>query len=104
METTKSVYICKYTAASLSYKNTNHPDYKLILLSMRKSFALLHAIVVMFAGVAQMVDSTFVAVYLSFFAIVSVVDQLGQLHAALGSVLSLFGLLHWLSILIVCPN
>ena len=96
METTRSAYICIYTAASPSDKNTSHPDHKPILSCMRKSYALLHAIVQMFASVAQKVESTFVVAHSSFFAIVGVVDQLGLLHAAPGSVLGLFGLLRWL--------
>ncbi|EPS94121.1 hypothetical protein FOMPIDRAFT_1026311 [Fomitopsis schrenkii] len=60
------------------------------------TFALLHSIVQTFGGVAQMLESTFMATHSSFFAMVGVVDQIGQLRAALGSVLGLFGLLRWL--------
>ncbi len=60
------------------------------------TFALLHSIVQTFTGVAQMIESTFVATHSSFFAMVGVVDQLGQLRNALGSVLGLFGLVKWL--------
>ncbi|CCM06625.1 uncharacterized protein FIBRA_08905 [Fibroporia radiculosa] len=60
------------------------------------TFALLHSIVQTFGGVAQMLESTFMATHSSFFAMVGVVDQIGQLRAALGSVLGLFGLVRWL--------
>lgn len=62
----------------------------------QNTFALLHSIVQTFGGVAQMLESTFMATHSSFFAMVGVVDQIGQLRAALGSVLGLFGLLRWL--------
>ncbi|KAF8189408.1 Peroxin 13, N-terminal region-domain-containing protein [Pholiota molesta] len=60
------------------------------------TFALLHSIVQTFTGVAQMLESTFMATHSSFFAMVGVVDQFGQLRNALGSVLGLFGLLRWM--------
>ncbi|EKM56902.1 uncharacterized protein PHACADRAFT_68884, partial [Phanerochaete carnosa HHB-10118-sp] len=56
------------------------------------TFALLHSIVQTFSGVAQMLESTFMATHSSFFAMVGVIDQFGQLRNALGSVLGLFGL------------
>lgn len=62
----------------------------------QNTFALLHSIVQTFGGVAQMLESTFIATHSSFFAMVGVVDQLGQLRSALGSVLGLFGLVRWL--------
>ncbi|TFK41754.1 Peroxin 13, N-terminal region-domain-containing protein [Crucibulum laeve] len=60
------------------------------------TFALLHSIVQTFSGVAQMLESTFMATHSSFFAMVGVIDQFGQLRNALGSVLGLFGLLRWM--------
>ncbi|TFK23500.1 hypothetical protein FA15DRAFT_670425 [Coprinopsis marcescibilis] len=60
------------------------------------TFQLLHSIVQTFSGVAQMIESTFMATHSSFFAMVGVVDQFGQLRNALGSVLGLFGLLRWM--------
>ena len=60
------------------------------------TFQLLHSIVQTFGGVAQMLESTFMATHSSFFAMVGVIDQFGQLRNALGSVLGLFGLLRWL--------
>ncbi len=60
------------------------------------TFALLHSVVQTFAGVAQMLESTFMATHSSFFALAGVVDQFAQLRNALGSVLGLFGLVRWL--------
>lgn len=60
------------------------------------TFALIHSIVQTFSGVAQMLESTFMATHSSFFAMVGVIDQFGQLRNALGSVLGLFGLLRWM--------
>ena len=60
------------------------------------TFALLHSVVQTFAGLAQMLESTFMATHSSFFALAGVVDQFAQLRNALGSVLGLFGLVRWL--------
>jgi peroxin-13 len=62
----------------------------------QQTFTLLHSIVQTFSGVAQMLESTFMATHSSFFAMVGVVDQFGQLRNALGSVLGLFGLVRWM--------
>jgi peroxin-13 len=43
-----------------------------------------------------MLESTFMATHSSFFAMVGVVEQFGQLRNALGSVLGLFGLVRWM--------
>ena len=64
------------------------------------TFQLLHSIVQTFGGVAQMLESTFMATHSSFFAMVGVIDQFGQLRNALGSVLGLFGLVRWIRDLI----
>jgi peroxin-13 len=61
-----------------------------------QTFALIHSIVQTFGGVAQMLESTFMATHSSFFAMVGVVDQFTMLRNALGSVLGVFGLLRWL--------
>ena len=60
------------------------------------TFTLLHSVVQTFAGLAQMLESTFMATHSSFFALAGVVDQFAQLRNALGSVLGLFGLVRWL--------
>lgn len=64
--------------------------------STQHTFALLQSIVQTFTGVAQMLESTFMATHSSFFAMIGVVDQFGQLRNALGSVLGLFGLIRWM--------
>lgn len=61
-----------------------------------QTFALLHSIVQTFSGVAQMLESTFMATHSSFFAMVGVIEQLGHLRNVLGSVLGLFGLVRWM--------
>ena len=47
-----------------------------------------------------MLESTFMATHSSFFAMVGVIDQFGQLRNVLGSVLGLFGLVRWIRDLI----
>lgn len=64
------------------------------------TFSLLHSIVQTFTGVAQMLESTFMATHSSFFAMVGVVEQFSHLRNALGSVLGLFGLVRWMKELI----
>lgn len=64
------------------------------------TFTLLHSIVQTFTGVSQMLESTFMATHSSFFAMVGVIEQFGQLRNALGSVLGLFGLLRWMKELV----
>ncbi|KAI6021651.1 hypothetical protein PISMIDRAFT_91656 [Pisolithus microcarpus 441] len=64
------------------------------------TFSLLHSIVQTFSGVAQMLESTFMATHSSFFAMVGVVEQFAHLRNALGSVLGLFGLVRWMKELI----
>ena len=75
----------------------NNPSLTQTLETTTQStFALLHSIVQTFTGMAQMLESTFMATHSSFFAMVGVADQFAQLRNALGSVLGLFGLLRWL--------
>jgi len=75
----------------------NNPSLTQTLESTTQhTFALLHSIVQTFSGVAQMIESTFMATHSSFFAMVGVVEQFGQLRNALGSVLGLFGLVRWM--------
>ncbi|KAG6873352.1 hypothetical protein C0995_000212 [Termitomyces sp. Mi166 len=62
----------------------------------QNTFALLHSVVQTFTGIAQMLESTFMATHSSFFAMVGVADQISQLRNALGSVLGIFGLLRWM--------
>jgi peroxin-13 len=65
-------------------------------VSTQQTFAVLQSIVQTFGGFAQMLESTFMATHSSFFAMVGVAEQLGNLRNALGTVLGLFGLLRWL--------
>jgi peroxin-13 len=75
----------------------NNPSLTQTLESTTQhTFTLLHSIVQTFTGVAQMLESTFMATHSSFFAMVGVIDQFGQLRNALGSVLGLFGLVRWM--------
>jgi len=77
--------------------DSNNPSLTQTLESTTQhTFTLLHSIVQTFSGVAQMLESTFMATHSSFFAMVGVVDQFGQLRNALGSVLGLFGLVRWM--------
>lgn len=75
----------------------NHPSLTQTLeTTTQQTFTLLHSIVQTFTGVAQMLESTFMATHSSFFAMVGVVEQFSHLRNALGSVLGLFGLIRWL--------
>jgi peroxin-13 len=62
----------------------------------QQGFALLHAVVQTVSGVAQMLESTFMATHASFTALVGVAEHFAHLRDALGSVLGLFGLLNWI--------
>lgn len=64
------------------------------------TFALIQSIVQTFSGFAQMLESTFMVTHSSFFAMVGVADQFGQLRNALGTVLGLFGIVRWLKELV----
>jgi len=64
--------------------------------STQQTFAILQSIVQTFGGFAQMLESTFMATHSSFFAMIGVAEQLGNLRNALGTVLGLFGLLRWI--------
>ncbi|KAG1803466.1 Peroxin 13, N-terminal region-domain-containing protein [Suillus subaureus] len=79
----------------------NNPSFSQSLeATTQHTFSLLHSIVQTFSGVAQMLESTFMATHSSFFAMVGVVEQFSHLRNALGSVLGLFGLLRWMKELI----
>ncbi|KAK1807537.1 Peroxisomal membrane protein PAS20 [Friedmanniomyces endolithicus] len=49
-----------------------------------------------FGGFPQMLESTYMATHLSFFAMVSVADQFATLKQTLGSVLGIFTLMRWI--------
>jgi len=84
----------------MPYDTGNQSIGQTLESTTQHTFALLHSIVQTFTGVSQMLESTFMATHSSFFAMVGVVEQFGQLRNALGSVLGLFGLLRWMKELI----
>jgi len=84
----------------MPYDPMNQSISQTLESTTQHTFALLHSIVQTFTGVSQMLESTFMATHSSFFAMVGVVEQFGQLRNALGSVLGLFGLLRWMKELV----
>lgn len=69
--------------------------------STAQTFAVLQSIVQTFGGFAQMLESTYMATHSSFFAMVGVAEQLGNLRNLVGSVLGLFGLFRWIKDLLM---
>ncbi|KIJ49709.1 hypothetical protein M422DRAFT_28071 [Sphaerobolus stellatus SS14] len=82
------------------YDPTNASLTQHLEATTQSTFTLLHSIVQTFGGFAQMLESTFMATHSSFFAMVGVAEQFGQLRNALGAVLGLFGMIRWLKSLI----
>ncbi|KAH9906521.1 Peroxin 13, N-terminal region-domain-containing protein [Xylariomycetidae sp. FL2044] len=68
--------------------------------STQTTFQMLEGIVGAFGGFAQMLESTYMATHSSFFAMVSVAEQFGNLRDTLGSVLGIFTLMRWIRTLI----
>lgn len=64
--------------------------------STQASFQMIEGLVTAFGGFAQMLESTYMATHSSFFAMVSVADQLATLRNSLGSFLGIFTILRWL--------
>ncbi|KAH8813156.1 Peroxin 13, N-terminal region-domain-containing protein [Xylogone sp. PMI_703] len=64
--------------------------------STQATFQIIEGIVGAFGGFAQMLESTYMATHSSFFAMVSVAEQFGNLRNTLGSVLGIFTLMRWL--------
>ncbi|KAK2594789.1 Peroxisomal membrane protein PAS20 [Conoideocrella luteorostrata] len=64
------------------------------------TFQMLEGIVTAFGGFAQMLESTYMATHSSFFAMVSVAEQFGNLRDTLGSILGIFTLMRWIRTLI----
>ncbi|KAI1774703.1 hypothetical protein F4818DRAFT_70118 [Hypoxylon cercidicola] len=60
------------------------------------TFQMLEGLVGAFSGFAQMLESTYMATHSSFFAMVSVAEQLSNLRNTLGSVLGIFTIMRWL--------
>ncbi|KAK4129477.1 hypothetical protein N657DRAFT_609831 [Parathielavia appendiculata] len=69
-------------------------------MSTQATFQMLEGIVTAFGGFAQMLESTYMATHSSFFAMVSVAEQFGNLRDTLGSVLGIFTLMRWIRTLI----
>ncbi|KAJ9648494.1 Peroxisomal membrane protein PAS20 [Coniosporium tulheliwenetii] len=63
--------------------------------STQATFQLIENIVGAFGGFAQMLESTYMATHSSFFAMVSVAEQFGNLRQTLGSILGIFTLMRW---------
>ncbi|KAF2836375.1 hypothetical protein M501DRAFT_940042 [Patellaria atrata CBS 101060] len=68
--------------------------------STQATFQLIESIVGAFGGFAQMLESTYMATHSSFFAMVSVAEQFGNLRQTLGSVLGIYTLMRWMRTLI----
>lgn len=83
-------------AGGMPFDPTNPSVTQALESTTATTFTLLHSVVQTFAGLAQMLESTFMATHSSFFALAGVIDQFAQLRNALGSVLGLFGLVRWL--------
>lgn len=64
------------------------------------TFQMLEGVVTAFGGFAQMLESTYMATHSSFFAMVSVAEQFGNLRDTLGSILGIFTLMRWIRTLI----
>ena len=63
--------------------------------STAATFQLIESIVGAFGGFAQMLESTYMATHSSFFAMISVAEQFGNLRNSLGSMLGIFAILRW---------
>ncbi|SMQ51083.1 unnamed protein product [Zymoseptoria tritici ST99CH_3D7] len=68
--------------------------------STQATFQMIESIVGAFGGFAQMLESTYMATHSSFFAMVSVAEQFGNLRQTLGSVLGIFTIMRWIRTLI----
>ncbi|KAH7256495.1 Peroxin 13, N-terminal region-domain-containing protein [Fusarium tricinctum] len=68
--------------------------------STQATFQMLEGIVTAFGGFAQMLESTYMATHSSFFAMVSVAEQFGNLRDTLGSVLGIFTVMRWIRTLL----
>ncbi|KAJ5899915.1 hypothetical protein N7495_004659 [Penicillium taxi] len=68
--------------------------------STQATFQMIESIVGAFGGFAQMLESTYMATHSSFFAMISVAEQFGNLRNTLGSALGIFTLIRWFRTLI----
>ena len=65
-------------------------------MSTQATFQMIESIVGAFGGFAQMLESTYMATHSSFFAMVSVAEQFGNLRQTLGSILGIFTVMRWI--------
>ncbi|KAL7271058.1 Peroxisomal membrane protein PAS20 [Rhizina undulata] len=81
----------------------NDPNTNSLTRGMESStaatFQMIESIVGAFGGFAQMLESTFMATHSSFFAMVQVAEQFGNLRNTLGSVLGIFTVMRWIRML-----
>jgi peroxin-13 len=63
--------------------------------STAATFQMIESIVGAFGGFAQMLESTYMATHSSFFAMVQVAEQFGNLRSTLGSILGIFTMMRW---------
>ncbi|PKS08225.1 hypothetical protein jhhlp_005167 [Lomentospora prolificans] len=68
--------------------------------STAATFQMLEGIVGAFGGFAQMLESTYMATHSSFYAMISVAEQFGNLRETLGSILGIFAIMRWIRTLI----
>lgn len=68
--------------------------------STQATFQMIESIVGAFGNFAQMLESTFMATQSSFFAMVSVAEQFGNLKNTLGSLLGIFAIIRWARIIL----
>lgn len=68
--------------------------------STAATFQIMESIVGAFGGFASMLESAYMTTHSSFFAMVSMAEQLGNLRQTLGQVLGIYTLLRWMRTLI----
>ncbi|KAK5088060.1 Peroxisomal membrane protein PAS20 [Lithohypha guttulata] len=68
--------------------------------STAATFQIMESIVGAFGGFAQMLESAYMTTHSSFFAMVSMAEQLGNLRTTLGQVLGIYTLLRWMRTLV----
>ncbi|POS77385.1 peroxisomal membrane protein PAS20 [Diaporthe helianthi] len=68
--------------------------------STQATFQVLEGIVGAFGGFAQMLESTYMTTHSSFYAVVAVAEQFGNLRDTLGHVLGIYTIMRWIRTLI----
>lgn len=68
--------------------------------STAATFQIMESIVGAFGGLAQMLESAYMTTHSSFFAMVSMAEQLGNLRQTLGSILGIYTLMRWMRTLL----